>query len=145
MRFLSGLGAALFAYLTLIPAGLIGSTIDSSCAGAGCESSVLVRIGFTLAYALCAVALLVVAAALAHNAVRGTAETQERAQRSLALAAVIVGVATFGLLTLSFPVGGGVLFVIAAAIYLSLRCYGRTPKRPDPSTNGHSPNGRPIL
>ena len=84
MRVLTALGAAVFIYLGLIPAGLIYSTLDSACAGEACSASLLSRIAFTCLYAACLLALLGTAALLADYTRRGTIEAQERIPPALA-------------------------------------------------------------
>ena len=147
MRVLSGLAALVFGYLALIPAGLIYSTLDSACAGPGCETSIPSRVLFTLIYSACLAALLGTAGVFAHHAATGTIETQRRLPRALALTGIVVGISLVVLFVFAFPLGGAVAVAVAAAAYLGLRLHSRSST--DAGTeiaavargNGHSSNG----
>ena len=147
MRVISGLGAALFLYLALIPAGLIYSTLDSACSAAACETSVLSRVLFTALYAVCLAALLVTAALFADHAARGTPAAQQRLPRALAVTGSIAGIAVFALFLVAFPVPASVALAIAGAGYglVRLSQSRQPPAPPDPATNGHSSNGHRAL
>ena len=125
MRLLAGLAALLFAYLALIPGGLIFSVWDSACAGGDCETSLLSRLLFTLLYALCLVAVLGNAVLFAAHAARGTLESQERLPRALGASAFVVGGASFVLFWVAYPLGGTIAAGLAAAAYVALRLRGR--------------------
>lgn len=144
VRILSGLGALFFVYLALIPGGLIGSTLDSSCAGSGCETSLLSKVAFTAIYGLCGLALVGVAAALANHTLRGTVATERRVQRGLAGAAVIFAGSAFALFAFVYPIAGGVGLLLAAVIYLTLKRLERPTREPDPRRSGHSRNGHRV-
>jgi hypothetical protein len=144
VRFLAGLGALLFAYLALIPGGLIFSVWDDACSGGECESSLFSRIAFTLLYGACLAAVLGTAAAFAHHALRGTFETQERLARAMMISAFVVGGATFVLFCVAVPLGGAIAGAIAAGGYLLLRLRQRredTPAGGVERVNGHRPLG----
>lgn len=159
MRVLAGLGALLFLYLAIIPAGLIYSTLDSACAGAACETSVVSRVGFTVLYGACLAAILGTAGLFAHYAASGREEAQSRLPRALALTGSIVGAALFVLFLVAFPVAGASVLALALAGYLGVRIAGRDQGRqdeppdgglhlgpPQPSGNGrHSGNGHRAL
>lgn len=134
----------LFAYLALIPAGLIFSVWDDACSGGGCESSLLSRLAFTALYAICLAAVLGTGAAFAHHALRGTLASQERLQRTMTVAAFVVGGVTFVLFCIAVPLGGAIAAAIAATGFVLLRHRGRRPEVVPGGAervNGHRPLG----
>jgi hypothetical protein len=137
VRILSGIGAALFVYLALIPAGAIGSLLDSSCAGEGCETSALSKLAFTALYGACLGALLLAAGAFAAYAGSGRRRAQERQARALALAGGVVFVTLFVLFAVAFPGPAAVALLIAGGCYLALTRLARRRQEPDPRSNGH--------
>lgn len=155
MRFLAALGALLFLYLAIIPAGLIYSTLDSACAGGACETSVLSRVLFTALYGACLLAIVGTAGLFAAYAVRGTLETQQRLPRAMALTGSVVGIALFVLFAVAFPLGGAVALALAAGGYLGVRVHARRGQEAEPGSdpsgnghprlNGHSENGHRTI
>lgn len=141
MRVLCALGAIVFLYLALIPAGLVASTLDSACAGEACETSVLSRVGFTALYGLCLVALLGSALLFANHAIRLDGRSGERLVRSLALTGAVVGITLFVLFFVAFPLGGLVALGVAGVVYYALFRLRERDRGPDPSGNGHRPGG----
>ncbi len=142
MRVLAGVGAIVFLYLGLIPGGLVYSTLDSACAGSGCETSTLSKIGFTALYSLCLVAIWGSAALFAHHAWRGQIETQDRLVRGLIASAAIIGLTVFVIFALTEPLGGGIAFAAALVAYVSIvRRRPEVTGGADAATNGYSPNG----
>lgn len=145
MRVLAGFGALLFAYLALIPGGLVFSVWDSACSGGSCETSLFSRLAFTVLYGLCLAAVLGTAALFADHALRGTLASQERLPRALLVSAFVIGGATFVLFCVAYPVGGALAAAVAALGYAALWLRGRDTKEPPAShapelrTNG---NGR---
>jgi len=141
MRLLCGFGALALLYLALIPIGLIYSTVDSACAGPGCESSTLLRLAFTVIYAACGASLLGTAALFASYALGGGLRAERRLPGALALTGIVVGTATFSLFLIAFPAGGMFALSLAAATYLMVRVTGRggASDSRDPSTNGAGP------
>ncbi len=141
---LSGLAAILFLYLAVIPAGLVASTVDSACAGGGCETSLISRAGFSLLYGACTIALVGSALLFANHALRYTASSQDRLVSFLALTGAVVGATLFILFFVAFPVGGLVALAIAGATLLTLlRRRGRG-SEPDVSGNGHREGELPL-
>jgi hypothetical protein len=138
MRVLAGLGFLLFAYLTLIPAGLVIATVDPSCADGGCDESLALTIALTILYTACALALAASAGALAGYAIRPGGSAAGRVAGALAISAAVIGVALFVLLAISFPIAGAVIAVLGVGLYTWLR---RRPGPPDPRANGHGPPG----
>ena len=147
MRALSGLAALVFLYLALIPAGLIYSTVDSACAGSGCETSIPSRVLFTVVYATCLAALLGTAGVFAHHAATGAIETQHRLPRALALTGIVIGIALIVLFSFAYPLGGAIAVALAAAAYLLVRRQARRGGDPGAEIsavaggNGHHKNG----
>ena len=114
MRILSGLGAMTFLYLAVIPSGLIYSTLDSACAGPGCEVSTLAQVLLSALYATCALVLLGAAAAFADHALHGHLETQQRLPRVLTASALVIGIALFAMFSAAYPLGGAIAALLAA-------------------------------
>lgn len=125
MRVLAGLGSLFFLYLALIPAGLVGSTLDSACAGELCETSGLGKAGLTLLYGLTASALIATGGSMAAFAMRGTQTWSERIIAGLQLSTAAIGLTLFVLFTLTMPVGGLVVAVTGVMLYAVLA--GRRP------------------
>src|SRR4051794_2025073 len=126
MRVLSGLGALFFAYLTLIPAGLVVASVDPSCADGGCDDSTIVTVVLVVIYATCALALAASAGALVAYALRPGGAAARRIATALAASAGAIGIALFALLAISFPVAGAVIAAIGVSLYVWLR------RRPGP-------------
>jgi hypothetical protein len=132
MRVIAGLGAVLFAYLALIPGGLVFATLDNSCDG--CGEDLAVAIVLTAAYVLCFLGLLVAALSLARYALHPGSEEGSRVGTALAIAAALTGLTLFALFVVAFPIGGVAIAAIGAGLYLWLRA---RPGPPDPRSNGH--------
>ena len=152
MRVLCGIGAFVLLYLAVIPIGLTYSSFDSACAGPGCESSTLLRLALTLIYVACAVVLLGSAGLFAAYAARGGLGAERRLPRALAVTGAVVGIATFSLFLIAYPVGGVFALSLAVATYVLVRFSGRrrVGDPPGPSTNGHKrhapvANGHRVL
>jgi hypothetical protein len=141
MRVLAIAGFLLFAYLAVIPAGLVGATLDPACAGGDCESVLVVRIGFAALYGACCVALAVTAVAFAGYGLRPTVEGLRMVGRALTGAAVVIGVALFGILALSYPLAGAALAAGGVIGYLWLRRL-RPSGTLDAGSNGHGRDAR---
>lgn len=120
MRFLAAIGALVFLYLALIPAALLWSTLDSACAGEGCEASVASSALFTLLYAGCVVALLGTAALFTHHAFSGSLVTQQRVPRGLAASMALIAVTTFALFAFAYPRGALIALFVAASAFVVL-------------------------
>jgi hypothetical protein len=132
MRVLAAAGFLLFAYLALIPAGLVVATVDPSCDG--CGDTAVVAIALSVVYAACFLALAACAAALADYAIRPGGAAARRIPVALAVSAGAIGVALFALLAVSFPVAGAAIAALGVALYGWLR---RRPASADPRSNGH--------
>jgi hypothetical protein len=121
VRILSGFGALLFAYLAIIPAELIGATLDSACAGGTCETTFAAELVLTTAYALCLVALGATGALLAHHAATGAERSIELVPRALAASAGAVAATLFVLFASASPDAAGVAAVIAGVSFAALQ------------------------
>jgi hypothetical protein len=141
VRVLTGLGALLFAYLALIPIGLIGSLLDSSCAGAGCERELAIQIPLGLLYAACLLAVLGTAVALATHAATGSLPAQRRIGGALAVTTGVVSVTLFALFALAFPLGAAICAGVATLTLTVLWLVNREPRGPRAGPNGHRPDG----
>ena len=140
MRVLAGIGFLLFAYLTLIPAGLVVATADPSCTGY-CEST-LRAILLTIVYGACALALIATALGFAGYAIRPSPQRAGFVARCLAASAAVVGIALFVLLALAYPLAGLVIAALGIAVFLWLHQL-RPPPPSDPRSNGHGPSQDP--
>ena len=129
MRFVSVLGALLFAYLAVIPFGLVISTLDSACAGAGCETSLPSKVVFTLLYGICLLALAGTAALFAAHAALVTGRSQERLVGGLLASAAIVAVVAFCLFFVAYPLGAVITLFIGATTYAGLRMFEQVGRR----------------
>lgn len=129
---LAAAGFLLFAYLAVIPGGLVVTTVDPSCDGCGDSAGVVVVL--TVAYGACFLALATSAVAFAGYAIRPSRAAARRIGVGLAASAAAIGVALFALLAVSFPVAGALIGALGIALYTWLR---RRPAPADPRTNGH--------
>lgn len=121
MRVISGLGAVLFAYLTLIPAELIGATLNSACAGGTCETTFAAELLLTTVYALSAVALGGTAVLLAHHASTGADRSLRLVPTALGGCAAAVAATLFVLFASASPDAAGIAIVIAAVTFAALQ------------------------
>lgn len=147
MRYLAGIGAMAFAYLTLIPVTLIGSTLDPACAGPQCETGLLSDIVFTTLYVGCAAGMLSVSGTLSLYAFRPSVVGEGWIVRAMIGAAMILGLTFYALFAIASPIPALVITVIGAASYLLLRRSRDAAKPPDPGSNGKHPelNGQGRL
>lgn len=142
MRALAAIGALGFAYLAIIPAGLVASMIESACAGEGCASAPLSKLTFTALYGACLLAVVGCALLFAHHALRGSLATQRRLGLGLRLTAVVVSVTLLALFAAAFPLGaalalGGAAITLAVLAWLARERGGLPPA----SSNGQATNG----
>jgi hypothetical protein len=145
MRYLAGIGSMLFAYLTLIPVALIGSTIDPACAGSQCETGLASDIVFLTLYVGCAAGMLSISGTLSVYAFRPTAAGEGWIVRALIGTAAILGLTFFALFAVASPLPAVVILAVGAGSYLLLRRNRdaaerreREPEPPEgPELNGH--------
>ncbi len=120
MRFVAALGALVFLYLALIPGGLLLSTLDSACAGEGCDSSPAASAFFSFLYTACLITLVGTAGLFAHHAVRGSIETQQRLPRGMAASMAVIALTTFSLFAFAWPLGALLALLVAASAFAVL-------------------------
>jgi hypothetical protein len=146
MRWLALAGAILFAYLTLFPAGLVISTIDSSCvAGSDCDQPLAQDLLLGVLYVACLVTVAASALAMALYFFRTTVANERRIRVALIATVAAVGATLFVQFAITFPLAALITFGIGGAVYGSLRYMNRDDDGPpDPSSNGHGKlNGHP--
>jgi hypothetical protein len=147
MRWLVLAGSVLFAYLALIPGGLVISTLDSACAGPDCDQPLAEDILMGILYALSFASLLACSLTMALYFFRTTVDGELLIRRAIVFAVAVAGATLLAQFALAFPFAA--LFTAAAggAVYLTLRRFNareaeKTPH--DPSSNGHGKlNGHP--
>jgi len=130
VRVLSGIGAAVFAYLALIPFTLIASAFDNACTGPGCETPLPVEVLFVGLYVASLLVLGGTAALFADHAIRGRPESLALAPAALRACGTVVGVTLFLLFCTISPIGGLVATLIAIGTWRLLARFN--PDAPDP-------------
>ncbi len=147
MRWLVLAGAILFAYLALLPGGLVISTLDPACAGPDCDQPLAEDILLGALYALSFAAIAACSVAMCLYFFRTTAANEAWIRRALLAALGAIGLTLLAQFALTFPFAA--LFTVAtgAGVYGALRYLNAAaaPKPPpDPSSNGHGKlNGHP--
>lgn len=147
MRWLVLAGAFLFAYLALLPGGLVISTVDPACAGPDCDQPVAEDILLGALYGLCFAAMVSCSATMALYFFRTTVANEGWIRRALVAALAAIGVTLLAQFALTFPYAALFTVAVGAAVYGTLR-YLNAPEAPepprDPSSNGHGKlNGHP--
>jgi hypothetical protein len=117
MRFVSGIGTVVFAYLALIPFTLIGSTLDSACSGPGCDTALPVEVLLVGLYAASLLALAGTAVVFADHAIRGRDEALAREPFALRVCGAVVGVTLFLLFCLISPIGGVIATLVGVVTW----------------------------
>jgi hypothetical protein len=130
MRVVSGIGAAVFAYLALIPFTLIASSFDNACTGPGCETPLPVAVLFGVLYCASLLVLGGTAVVFADHAIRGRPETLTLAPAALRACGAVIGVTLFLLFCTISPIGGLVATAIGVGTWRLLARYN--PDAPDP-------------
>lgn len=146
MRIVAAIGSIVFAYLAIVPGGLILSTFDSACSGGTCGTGLGSDILLTATYGAAFLAIAGTSAALSLYAFRPTVSGERWIRRMLGASVATVGVAFGVLFALGEPIAALVTIAVGAGMYLLLRRGERRPPRPrfDPRTNGHGEmNGHP--
>lgn len=136
MRIVAGIGALLFAYLALVPGGLVLSTLDSPCAGGTCGTGLGSDIVLVVTYGATLAAIAGTSAALSLYAIRPTAGGERLIRRMLGLSVAAVALAFLVIFAIAQPVAALVTVAIGALTY---GLVARSARRPpfDPSANGH--------
>jgi hypothetical protein len=137
MRIVAGIGALLFAYLALVPGGLVLSTLDSPCAGGTCGTGPGSDIILVLAYGAALAAIAGTSAALSLYTFRPTAAGERLIRRMLGFCVAAVALALLVIFAIAQPVAALVTVAVGAITY---GLVARSARRQafDPSTNGHS-------
>ena len=130
MRVLSGIGAAVFAYLALIPFTLIASAFDNACTGPGCETPLPVAVLFVCLYVASLLVLAGTAVVFADHAIRGRPESLALEPAALRACGAVTGVTLFLIFCAITPIGGLIATVIAIGTWRLLARYN--PDAPDP-------------
>jgi hypothetical protein len=125
VRAIAVLGALLFAYLAVIPAALVGATLDPGCES--CGSSAPVAAYFVIAFAACAVALGAVAVSMVAFAARPSRTSAARVGLALRISATVVGVLLLSEFAAAYPLAAAVIVpVCLSAVWLIT--LGRPPR-----------------
>ena len=147
MRWLVLVGSVLFAYLALIPGGLVIATIDPACAGPDCDQPLAQDILLGVLYGVCFLATVACALTMVHYFFRTTVESERLIRLALVVALVASGATLLAFFALTFPFAALFTVAVGAAVYGALRYLNRPkPEEPphDPSSNGHGKlNGHP--
>jgi hypothetical protein len=132
VRVLAAAGALLFAYLAVIPLAVVGSTLDSACAGSECGYSAPLSVYLVIAFGAAALALAAGAVSMAAYAVHPSEGTARLIRASLKVSVAVIGVVLFSELAITHPVAA---IVIAALIVpLALIGAGTRERRPGVGT-----------
>jgi hypothetical protein len=110
VRAIAVLGAVLFAYLAVIPAALVGATVDPGCESS-CGYSAGVSVYLIIAFSLCAVVLICCAVVLVAFAARPSRRTRGLVGRWLRVSAAAIGALLFSEFALIHPVASVVIAV----------------------------------
>ena len=132
MRVLAAVGALLFAYLAVIPIAVVGSTLDSACAGSECGYSAPLSVYLVIAFGAAAVALSAAAVSMAAYAARPSARTARLIRASLKVSVAVIGIVLFSELAIPHPVAA----VVIAALVVPLAMMGAAARerRPEAGT-----------
>jgi hypothetical protein len=125
MRFVSAIGAAVFAYLTLIAFALLVSTWDNACAGPGCESAPAIRVLLTALYVACLFSLGLVVSLFAVHALTGNTGAFARIPLALKVAGGTIGVTLFFFVCLLSTAVAATLIVTAIVTWQLLYRYSQ--------------------
>ena len=103
MRWLVLAGSVLFAYLALIPGGLVISTLDPACAGPDCDQPLAEDILLGALYVLCFAAVVACSAAMVLYFFRTTVRGELLIRRALVFALAVAGATLLAQFALDFP------------------------------------------
>jgi hypothetical protein len=118
VRVLAALGALLFVYLAVIPAAVVGATLDPSCAGSSCSYSAPVTVYLVFGFSLCAITLGASSVSLAAYAIRPSQVNGRHVRRSLQASVAVVGLLLLSELALPHPVVA--LSIVAVCVPIAL-------------------------
>jgi hypothetical protein len=125
-----------FAYLAVIPAALVGATVDPACAGTSCDYSPPLTVYLVIAFGLCGLALAAAALGMAAFAVRPTGGNARLVRRALKAAVAAVALLLFTELALPYPVAAVVIVALCVPVVLLGAARGR-------AKGSGSPTARP--
>jgi hypothetical protein len=135
VRVLAALGSALFAYLSVIPAGLVISTVEPACAGDACRTGLAQDVLLTVLYGVSFAALAGTSGVLSLYAFRPTVAGERHIRLLLGASVLAVGLTLLALLALARPLAAAVTLAVGAGAFLLLsRSAGGGG---DPGSNGH--------
>jgi len=147
MRWLVLVGSVLFAYLALIPGGLVISTLDPACAGPDCDQPLAEGILLTVLYAVSFVSIVACSASMALYFFRTTVRGELLIRRALVFAVAVAGATLLAQFALELPVAALITVGVGGAVYGTLRYLNAREAESaahDPSSNGHGKlNGHP--
>jgi hypothetical protein len=112
VRAIAALGALSFAYLAVIPAALVGATIDPGC-GSSCGYSTPVEVYLVIGFALCALALAGSALSLAAYAFQPSHSTGSLVRRWLRISAATIGALLFSEFAVIHPIAAAVIAAVS--------------------------------
>ena len=133
-------GSVLFAYLALIPGGLVISTLDPACAGADCDQPLAEDILLGVLYVSSFVSLVACSVAMIFYFFRTTVRGELLIRRALVFAVAVVGATLLAQFALELPVAALITVGVGAAVYGTLRYLNAREAESaahDPSSNGH--------
>ena len=103
MRWLVLAGSVLFAYLALIPGGLVISTLDPACAGPDCDQPLAEDILLGALYVLSFVSVVACSATMAFYFFRTTVRGELLIRRALVFAVAVAGATLLTQFALALP------------------------------------------
>jgi hypothetical protein len=130
VRVLAALGAVCFAYLAVIPAAVVGATIDPACSGQSCSYSQPVTVYLVIAFGATALALVFSGLAMALFAARPSTRNARLIRGSLKVSAVLIGVVLLSEVALPDPVAAIVIVGICVPVALIGTARRAGPVRP---------------
>lgn len=120
MRVIAVLGALFFGYLAVIPAALVGATLDPGCTASSCGYAPAITVYLVAAFGACSVALAASAVALAAFAARPSSSRSRLVGRSLAASATAIGLLLLSEFALGYPVAAAVVVAVSVgAVWLT--------------------------
>lgn len=148
-------GAGLFAYLSLIPGGLVIASLDPACSGPRCGYSAVGDVFLVITYAASFAALLGSAACFALLALRPASRAAiARLVRSLGITAVALGAAMLAILAVAAPFLALALVLVGGVLFTVLWRHRAERQRSDAASgdgaapgaqrNGHGPRLRRL-
>lgn len=147
MRWLVLVGSVVFAYLALLPGGLVVATVDPACAGPDCDQPLAQDILLGVLYAACFAAVVACSVTMALYFFRTTVGGELWIRRALVTALAAVGLTLLAHFALTFPLAALFTVAVGAAVYGTLRHMNASAPEAaphDPSSNGHGKlNGHP--